>query len=112
MGPTNGQFLSAYSGQTTAQLLAMAPQYRVDSIVLAFEQALDAKTAGANAIALTQAERTILAVEALEREVNNGGYSLFFINSSKEYAADVVPALERIACRKTARITANAIQAL
>src|SRR5919198_1459435 len=106
------EFLQGYSGQTTAQLLAMAPQYRVDSLVLAFEQALDAKEAAAGGLAFTQAERTILAVEALEREVNNGGYSQFFVNSSKEYAAEVVSALERIHCAKTASITARALQAL
>jgi hypothetical protein len=79
---------------------------------LAFEQALDAKVARAAATILTQSERTILAVEALEREVNNGGYSQFFVNSSKEYVADIVAALERIVCRKTAHITAKAIAAL
>jgi hypothetical protein len=34
--------------------------------------------------------------EALEREVNNGGYSQFFTNSSKEFAPRVAEALEVI----------------
>src|SRR5256885_15058364 len=108
MSPTNGEFLKAYSGQTTAQLLAMAPQYRVDSLVLAFEQGLDAKRARSRAIALTQTERTILAVEALEREGNNGGCLQFFLHCPKEYAADGAGGLARSACRKTAYISPRA----
>jgi Domain of unknown function (DUF4375) len=53
----------------------------------------------------------VLAVEALEREVNNGGYSQFFVNSS-EFAPTIVEALERIGCKKTATITQRAIKAL
>jgi len=33
----NQKFLKAYSGQTTEQLIALDGEYRVDSIVLAFE---------------------------------------------------------------------------
>jgi hypothetical protein len=51
-------------------------------------------------------------VEALEREVNNGGYDQFFVNSSREFAPIVVGALQRIGCKKTAKITQNAINAL
>ena len=61
---------------------------------------------------LSLEEQYILAIEALEREVNNGGYRLFFINSSNEYLPVVVPALLAIACSKTAAITKDAIAAL
>jgi hypothetical protein len=54
----------------------------------------------------------VLAVEALEREVNNGGYEQFFVNSSREFAPMVVGALQRIGCKKTANITQKAIEAL
>src|SRR2546421_12023246 len=80
------QWLDGYSGQTVQQLIALERDYRIDSLVLAFEQAMDQKAARVGYENLTDAERTILAVEALEREVNNGGYGQFFVNSSREYA--------------------------
>src|SRR5687767_752879 len=82
-------FLKGYTGQSTEQLIALAPHYRVDSIVLAFEQAIDLKAAKGRK--LSQVENDIVAIEAMEREVNNGGYHQFFINSSKAYA-HVLPA--------------------
>ncbi len=55
--------------------------------------------------ALSDPEQTVLAIEALEREVNNGGYQQFFINSSKEYIPIIVKALEAIGCPKIAHLT-------
>ena len=78
--------------------------------MLAFEEALDQKSARVGASNLTSEERVILAVEALEREVNNGGYDQFFVNSSREYAGVIVDALRRINCPKTAEITHKALQ--
>lgn len=97
-------FLESYGGQSTDELIALAGKYRIDSLVLAFEQAIQRKTA-----ALSKEESCVLAVEALEREVNNGGYSQFFGNSSGEYAGIVVDALQAIGCPKTAAMTADAI---
>ena len=54
----------------------------------------------------------MLAVEALEREVNNGGFVQFFTNSSGEYASIIVNSLLRIGCQETANITSGAINAL
>jgi hypothetical protein len=54
----------------------------------------------------------VLAVEALEREVNNGGYDQFFRNPSRQFAPTVVGALQRIGCNRTASITQRAIKAL
>ena len=101
------KFLEGYDGQSTKELLALEGQYRIDSLVLAFEQALQQKTTP-----LTQEEQFVLAVEALEREVNNGGYNQFFINSSNEYVSLIVPALQAIGCPKTAAMTADAIAGL
>lgn len=61
---------------------------------------------------LTDEEHIVLAVEALEREVNNGGYDQFFINFSREFVPTIVGALQRIGCKKTAIITQRAIEAL
>ena len=39
----DAKWLAQYSGQSVAELLALANEYRIDSIVLAFEQALGQK---------------------------------------------------------------------
>ena len=99
-------FLSSYTGQSTDDLIALAESFRIDSIVCAFEEALSTKTNH------TAPERIVLVIEALEREVNNGGYNQFFVNSSREYTANIVDALIAIGCPKTARLTQKAIDAL
>jgi hypothetical protein len=103
------EFLESYGGQSTEELIALDSRYRTDSIVLAFEQAI--QQAGEKR-ALSREETYVLAVEGLEREVNNGGYSQFFINSSNEYAGSIVSALRAIGCPKTADMTQQAIAAL
>jgi hypothetical protein len=102
-------FLSGWSGESTDALLALEGAYRIDSIVLAFEQALQEKSMTA---VLTEVERDVLAVEALEREVNNGGYRQFFVNSSVEFTPTIVGALQRIGCPRTADISARAVAEL
>jgi hypothetical protein len=54
---------------------------------------------------LTEEEHIVLAVEALEREVNNGGYDQFFTNSSREFVSTIVCSLRGIGCKKTSNIT-------
>jgi hypothetical protein len=80
--------------------------------VLAFEQGILQKLKGKSKESLTAEEQIVLAVEALEREVNNGGYDQFFVNSSREFAAIIVGALRRLGCQKTATITQKALDAL
>jgi uncharacterized protein DUF4375 len=104
------QWLDGYNGETVDELIALEGKYRTDSLVLAFEQAMDQKASRIGAHKLTAEERVILAVEALEREVNNGGYGQFFVNSSREYAPVIVDALRRIGCSKTAEITHKALK--
>ena len=98
-------FLESYGGQTTEELLGLAGKYRIDSLVLAFEQAIQQKPSPSTE------EIYVLAVEALEREVNNGGYAQFFDNSSKEFAGIVETALRAIGCPRTADITRDAVRA-
>lgn len=105
-------WLDNYSGETVAELLSFEGRYRTDSLVLVFEQALDQKAAREGSENLSQEERIVLAVEELEREVSNGGYEQFFLNSSREYAPIIVEALTRIGCPRTATITQNALNAL
>lgn len=99
-------FLKSYDGQTTEELLALEGQYRIDSLVLAFEQAIERKPHPSTE------ESYVLAVEALEREVNNGGFSQFFQNSSGEFAAIIERSLRAINCPKTADIARDALEAL
>lgn len=100
------KFLKSYGGQTTDELLALASRYRIDSLVLAFEQAIEAKAQP------SRDERYILAVEAIEREVNNGGYWQVFVNSSNRYAGIAEEAFQRIGCPKVAAITRDALRAI
>ena len=104
------KFLEGYGGQTVEQLIALASDYRIDSLVLAFEQAIDQKSAKKQK--LSEPERDILAVEAMEREVNNGGYHQFFTNSSKQHAGVLPGALSRIGCPIAAQIAIDALAAL
>lgn len=106
------KWLEGYAGQTTEELIALQGECRRDSLVLAFEQALDQKAFRVGQDVLTGEERVVLAVEALEREVNNGGYKQFFINSSREYTPIVVDALDRIGCTEVAALTQQAIDIL
>jgi uncharacterized protein DUF4375 len=105
-------WLNGYSGQSPEELLSLEGKYRIDSLVLAFEEAISQKAQREGVKCLTDEERIVLAVEALEREVNNGGYDQFFVNSSREFASVVVADLQRIGCKKTATNTQRAIKAL
>ena len=87
------KFLESYAGQTVDQLIALTSDYRVDSLVLAFEQAIEQKSAKRK---LSGPEIDILAIEAMEREVNNGGYHQFFSNDSKKHASVLPGALARV----------------
>src|SRR6266851_5171633 len=93
-------------------MTSLEGKYRIDSLVLAFEQAIGKKVQRGGVQSLTDEERVVLAVEALEREVNNGGYDQFFVNSSREFAPTIVGALQHIGCKKIATITQRAITAL
>src|SRR5262249_49517377 len=70
------------------------------------------KVSRAGQRALSQEERTVLAVRALDREVNNGGYYQFFCTWAKRFAPEIVKLLSRIGCRRTAKITQGAINSL
>lgn len=105
-------WLEGYSGQSADELLSLEGKCRTDSLVLAFEEAISQRAEREGGHSLTDEERIVLAVEALEREVNNGGYDQFFVNSSRVFASIIVDALQRIGCRKTATITQKAVNAL
>jgi hypothetical protein len=99
--PEEKKFLESYAGQSVDQLLALESDHRIDSIILAFEQALEERSLSR---ALTGVERDILS---MEREVNNGGFHQFFLNRP-EWGALLPSALKRIGCPVTAQIAREA----
>jgi hypothetical protein len=101
-----------YGGQTTAELLACKHSHRIDSLLCAFEQGVQAKRTLQGDECITDAEWLILAVMALDREVNNGGYQQFFFNSSRQFVPIIIDCLLRIQCHATAATTERAIAAL
>jgi len=103
---SDAPFLESYDGQSTDELIALEGRFRVDSIVLAFESALDGKDD------LSTAERVVLAVEAIEREVNNGGFNQFFVNSSRDFSPNIVESYNLIGCPQTAALCQKAISLL
>jgi len=56
-------------------------------------------------------QKVFSAIWAVESEVNNGGFSQYFFNSSGESASFVVEALETVGAPKTADICKRAIAA-
>ncbi len=94
------------------ELLALGDSYRIDSLLTALEDELMRKEWVSGESALTDEERIVLAVEMFEREVNNGGYRLFFTNLSRKYTPTIVAAFRRIGCAQVADITRSAIDAL
>jgi hypothetical protein len=101
-----------YSGEDIDDFIALADKYEPSSLLFPLEMAIDGKRLRVGLAGLTTEEQTVLAVEALEREVNNGGFSLFFSNSSGEFTPIIVDCLNRIGCPIVAEITQSAIQAI
>jgi len=101
-----------YSGQTTAQILAAKGSHRIDSLLCGLEEGILFRQAKNGKRRTTAVERIFLAVMALDREVNNGGYHQFFSNSTSEYAPAIVAALRKVGCEATAALTAKALAVL
>jgi len=81
-------------------------------LLCAFEWGIQAKAGASGEESITKEERLVFAVMALDREINNGGYHQFFVNSSHRFAPVIVDCLRRIECEATAAITERAIAAL
>lgn len=58
---------------------------------------------------LRPAERVVWCISELEREVNNGGFSLFFLNSAGDLSAETVAALHTIGARQAAALLTEAM---
>ncbi len=100
------QWLEGAGDRTIDELIELEGAYRIDSIVVAIEAALLDKADP------TATERVVLTIEAMEREVNNGGFNQFFYNSSNEYAGELVAALQEIGLPEIAAIAERAVRAI
>ncbi len=73
---------------------------------------LDDKTQyGDDVSVLSEAERIFYITQTLEMEVNNGGFSQFFYNSSGKFSNELVRAFAAIGANTTAGICQKAVAA-
>ena len=83
-----------------------------NDFVVAMTEHLDNKTQyGEDMSALSEAERIFYITQTLEMEVNNGGFSQFFYNSSGNFSNELVGAFTAIGANATAAICRKAISA-
>ena len=110
---SGAKFLSEYAGQSLDELIVLEGEFRTESLVAAVEQALVQKADRLGVAALTKPERAVCVVEALEREVNNGGFEQFFFNAvvwPGDLALEIVGALNDVGCSTAAALTQSAIE--
>jgi hypothetical protein len=101
-----------YTGQTTEELIASKDTHSIESLLCAFASGIGGKHGPQGDGRITSEEELVLAVMALDREVNNGGYDQFFVNPSRKFAPIIVDCLRRIDCFATVAITERAIATL
>jgi len=83
-----------------------------NDFVVAMTEHLDNKTRyGKKMSVLSKAERIFYITQTLEMEVNNGGFSQFFYNSSGNFSNELVGAFTAIGANATAAICQKAISA-
>lgn len=83
-----------------------------NDFVIALTEHLDEKTHyGDDMSVLSEAERIFYITQTLEMEVNNGGFSQFFYNSSGDFSNELVDAFTAIGANTTAAICQKAIDA-
>ncbi|EDM45100.1 hypothetical protein SCB49_03229 [unidentified eubacterium SCB49] len=63
---------------------------------------------GNNLSTLNTSQQVVLIIENLEREINNGGFNLFYSNSSGNHAHITVEYLKKIGADKTAELVEKA----
>lgn len=83
-----------------------------NDFVIAMTEHLNEKTQyGGDLSVLSDAERIFYITQTLEMEVNNGGFSQFFYNSSGDFSNGLVGAFTAIGANATAAICQKAIDA-
>jgi Domain of unknown function (DUF4375) len=101
-----------YSGETVGELFSYPAKNQEVLLLQAFREGIQRKARRKGKRALSDEERTVLAVMALKQEINNGGYDQFLRNSSRVFAPIIVDSLSRVGCKREARITKRAFDAL
>ncbi len=97
-------------GLSVKELVAIESKYRTDSIVCAIEEIVSFKDD--NDVDINAEELLVLAIEAMEREVNNGGFSQFFSNNSWRFTPYLVDCLSKIGSTQAKEMAEKAITAL
>lgn len=83
-----------------------------NDFVVALVEHLNKKTQyGEDMSVLSEEERIFYIAQMLEMEVNNGGFSQFFYNSSGNFSNEVVSAFHAIGANTTAAICKKALSA-
>jgi len=83
----------------------------INTVIDIFTELADRVEDGESGLdSLNEYERTILVTQALEGEVNNGGFLQFFDNSLSALAGEAEAAFRRIGAKKTAAICRRALK--
>lgn len=93
-----------------AGIVKLEGGFLAESLVAAVDAVLAAKVKS-GAVA-NETQGTVLAVVALEREVNNGGFAKFFGSSSWNHVPFLVKSLERVGSREAVRLAKEAVALL
>lgn len=104
-------WVDGYEGQPVDDILTLADSEDADRLLMSLEQAIEQKWQDDPA-ARSGTENIVMAVMALIREVNNGGFDQFFRNSSKRWAFFVGDALLHVGRKDAARIAKRALRAI
>jgi hypothetical protein len=86
-----------------------APRLDKNAILIALSQSDRTAFGRDNFVTQSGSQKVFSSIWALEAEVNNGGFSQYFFNESRETAAFVVEALRSVGARQTAEICRKAI---
>ena len=82
-----------------------------DFVIALFEHIEEKCQYGDDMSVLSNSERIFYITQVLEMEVNNGGFSQFFYNSSGDFSNELVNAFTAICAPKTAQICKRALLA-
>ncbi len=63
---------------------------------------------GQNLSKLNSSQQLVIVIENLEREINNGGFNQFYLNSSGNHSKETISYLNKIGANKTAEIVEKA----
>ena len=82
-----------------------------DFVIAMIEHLANKTNYGEDMSVLSEAERIFYITQTLEMEVNNGGFSQFFYNSSGNFSNELVKAFTAIGANATAAICQKAVAA-